>query len=883
MISDRIDKILHGGLLDSVERPARYLGGEVNSVHKDLREVDLRICLAFPDLYDLGLANVGLLILYSHLNRCAGVWCERTYAPALDMEARMRSESIPLWSWESKSPLRDFDAIGFTLQYELCYTNVINMIDLAGIPIRASDRDDRHPLIFAGGPCTFNPEPMADFIDAFVVGDGEEVVLDIVEALRGTKGRGREERLAALAGIEGVYVPSCFETGILTDRTVVVLSAGLLEQNRSEEVARWLGTVPAAADLPPAVRKRLVLDLDKTPYVTDYIVPWVEQVHDRVSLEIFRGCMRGCRFCQAGMITRPVRERSLETIGKIVEETRRKTGYEELTLMSLSSCDYSRSLELVTQTVEQLAPHNVSVSMPSTRVDGFNMAVAETIGGYKRSNWTFAPEAGTQRLRDAISKPITQEDLYQKTEQVFAGGWNHIKLYFMIGLPTETEEDVLGIAELTNEILRRGRKVNPKARVNLGVSTHVPKPHTPFQWAAQISVEETVARQRLLRSKLRNRSAVKFGHHDAETSFLEGVFSRGDRRLGRVLQEAVRLGCKFDGWTEHLKIDVWKTAFERAGIDPEPYLREIPIGRPLAWDHIDSLIGKEFHQGEWEKTLANKPIHDCRLDGRCYICGPIRRFPKGKENPCVRMIHSTREGLAKDRIVLESYRPRVSGQLRTSTRPVRRLRFRFTKSGSLRFLSHLELMRAMQRSFRRAEIPMAFSLGFSPHPKLAFATALPVGVESEAEWADLEVTQPLEPESFRERVNLVSPEGLKILEVLVVPLDLPSLNSQMDASTYRIGNGATQATDLGLRAENLLEKAEIWVERRSRKGIKKVNLRPLIRSMEMEPGEAESSRSFLVTLEDSLRGKARPLEVARLIWQCPGPFAIRKIRSEFLS
>ncbi|MEE9227059.1 MAG: TIGR03960 family B12-binding radical SAM protein, partial [Acidobacteriota bacterium] len=894
MINARMERILNGDLLESVERPGRYLGGEVNSVNKDLAKVDFRICLAFPDLYDLGLANVGLLILYSLLNRQAGVWAERTYAPALDMEERMRARSIPLWSWESKTPLGEFDAIGFTLQYELCFTNVLNMLELSSIPIRRDERDDRHPVILAGGPCVFNPEPIADFIDAFVIGDGEEVVVEIVRALRETRGRPREEKLRALAGIEGVYVPLLAELAELRDGSRVVLNGGLLEQNCQEDVERWLAGKASLADLPAAIRKRLILDLNQTPYVTDYIVPWVEQVHDRVSLEIFRGCMRGCRFCQAGMITRPVRERSLETIAAIVEDTRKKTGYEELTLMSLSSCDYSQAFRMVRQTVAQLAPHHVGVSMPSTRVDGFNMEIAETIAGYKRSNWTFAPEAGTQRLRDAIAKPITQEELLAKTEQVFAGGWGHIKLYFMIGLPTETEEDVIGIAELANEVLRCGRKKNPRARINLGVSTHVPKPHTPFQWSRQISIDETRALQRLLRSRIRNKTAMKFGYHDAETSFLEGVFSRGDRRVGRALQEAHRLGCRFDGWSEHFRFATWREAFERSGVDAEFYHKEIPVDRPLPWDHVDSLVTKEFHRKEWEKTLACTPIEDCRLDAHCYMCGPITRFPKGKANPCVNMIHSTRKGLENDRIALEKHRkdrpqgeqpvgPKLAPGLRPSASPLQRLRFRFAKVGPLRFLSHLELMRAFQRALRRAEIPMAFSQGFSPHPKLSFATALPVGIESEAEWADVELAKRVEPEAFLLRLNATLPDGLEALETREVPLEALSLTSQLQASTYRITNGADWDEQVTDRMEGLLRAEEVWRERKSKKGKKRVNIRPFIHSLNLEEERAGHShpRGLLVTLADHSGGKGRPTEIAELVWGGPGHYHIRKVSSQF--
>ncbi|HOJ23327.1 MAG TPA: TIGR03960 family B12-binding radical SAM protein, partial [Armatimonadota bacterium] len=540
-----LSRILEDEILPRVEKPSRYLGCEVNATRKEAAPGDVRIALAFPDLYDLGLPNLGLLILYDILNRREGVHAERVYAPGLDLEAILRERRLPLFSLESRTPLAQFDCIGFTLQYELCYTNLLNMLDLAGIPLQSSQREDRHPIILAGGPCALNPEPLADFIDAFAIGDGEEVIVEIAEALRATKGVPRAERLRRLAEIEGVYVPALYETRTLPDGTVLPVG--------------------------PKVRKRVVA-LEGAPFPTEYVVPFTQQVHDRVSLEVLRGCTQGCRFCQAGMMNRPVRERSLKTLRELQEAALRATGYEEIALASLSTCDYSRVRSLVAQTVEAATPWGTAVSLPSLRLDSFSVDLVEMVQSMRKSGLTFAPEAATPRLRAVINKGITDEDLLETTAEVFRRGWEVVKLYFMIGLPTETEEDVAAIAELSRRVLAGGRSFRRNARINLGVSTFVPRPHTPFQWERQISLEETQAKQRLLAERLRG--GVKFGRHDAFASYLEGVFARGDRRVGGALLEAWRRGARMDAWSEHFDFARWQEAFATVGLNPDDYLRE---------------------------------------------------------------------------------------------------------------------------------------------------------------------------------------------------------------------------------------------------------------------------------------------------------------------
>ena len=493
---------VHNELLPLVEKPSRYLGRELNTVHKDLSGVDVRIALVFPDLYDLGLSNLGILILYSILNKQPGVWAERAYAPAMDLEAELRVRGWPLFSLESKTPLCEFDALGFTLQYELGFTNILNMLELSNIPLLTEERDEQHPLILAGGPCAFNPEPLAPFVDGVLLGDGEDAVTDLVRVIRETRGLPRHQRLRALTEVEGMYVPSLYPTVVGPDGMIL--------------------PDPAAGP----IRKRVLRDLNAAPFPTDYIVPFTPQVHDRVSLEVLRGCTQACRFCQAGMIYRPVRERSLETLGKLLTETIAKTGYEEIALSSLSTCDYSRVKGLVDQSVKLSQPQHVAVSLPSLRTDSFSVDLAEMLSSQRRTGLTFAPEAATDRMRRVIDKYISDEEVLRATGDVYARGWERVKLYFMIGLPTEADEDVLAIGRLAREVLKRGKVFNKRARVNLGVSTFVPKPHTPFQWDEQISVEETLYKQRLLRDATRV-FGMKFGKHDAEMSYLEGVFSRG--------------------------------------------------------------------------------------------------------------------------------------------------------------------------------------------------------------------------------------------------------------------------------------------------------------------------------------------------------------------
>jgi radical SAM family uncharacterized protein/radical SAM-linked protein len=802
-------EIVHGELLPRVEKPSRYLGSEINSVHKDLLEVDVRLCLAFPDLYDLGLSNLGLLILYHVVNSQPGVWAERAYAPGLDMEAELRRRGLPLFSLESKTPLRDFDAVGFTLQYELSYTNILNMLELGGIPLLSGERTDRDPIVIAGGPCAFNPEPLADFVDAFAIGDGEELILEIVEALRETKGLPREQRIRRISQIEGIYVPAFMPVEALADGTLVP-SPGV-----------------------PRIKKRVLHSLEGAPFPTAYIVPYAEQAHDRVSLEVLRGCTQACRFCQAGMTYRPVRERNLETLEKLTEEVLRRTGYDEVALSSLSTCDYSRVRELVRRTAEVAAAWGASVSLPSLRLDSFSLDLADMVQAVRKSGLTFAPEAATPKMRAVINKWISDDELLSVTRQVYERGWDLVKLYFMIGLPMETDEDVVAIAELARRVVRAGREVNPRARVNLGVSTFVPKPHTPFQWERQISIEETLYKQNLLKRNLRD-AALKFGRHDANMSYLEGVFSRGDRRLARVLLNAFRRGARFDAWSEHFNLERWMDAFADEGIDPNSYLRQRALDEPLPWDHIDPLVSKRYLVEEYHRSRQWEVVRDCRYQ-KCHQCGVMDHV----KPLCISMLSTSRQGRKLDAMqsfAFQVRRPRTGD-------PVQRIRFRYERVGDLRFLSHRETMNLLARALRRARIPVHYTQGFNPQPKLALGAALPVGMESTAEYGDVVLHARMQPTVFCRAVNAVLPEGLRIVDAREIPMGSDSIMSQLCAEKYRveIGEEFMPLEKVASAVEGFKSRSEVLVEREGKGGVRTVDVRPMVKEIKVisEDGRTE--------------------------------------------
>ena len=608
-MTDQIHRIL-----TRVQKPARYVGGEYNQIVKRKQDVDVRVAFCFPDTYEIGMSNIGMRILYGVMNEMPGVWCERVFAPWGDMEAEMRAHRLPLWALESHDSVRDFDLVAFTLGYEMCYSNVLNMLELSGLPLLAKDRKGLEGIVFAGGVCTVNPEPLADFIDFFSIGEGEESTREIIECYRAAKRQGlsKQEFLREAAKLEGVYVPSLYTHTYNPDGT--------------------LAAITPAPGAPARVKKRIVQDLDRAYFPTKTIVPSTQIVHDRSNLEIFRGCIRGCRFCQAGFCYRPIRAKSADTLCRQAIESLEDSGNSEITLASLSTSDYRELEALADGLLRYCEPRKINLSLPSLRADNFSRELMLRIQKVRKSGLTFAPEAGTQRLRDAINKNVTEEEILSTCATAFSGGWNSVKLYFMLGLPTETDEDVIGIAELAYKIIQewKANAVNKKRglSINLATAYFVPKPFTPFQWEAQITPEEYLRRVHLLQENIHSRS-IDYRYHESNLSQLEAVLARGDRRLGPVLLAAQRLGCKLDGWDEYFRYDLWMQAFREVGVDPVFYTtRGFGEDEVLPWSTISVGVSDGFFRREREKAYRSEVTPDCRT--KCAGCGARRLSEEGK-------------------------------------------------------------------------------------------------------------------------------------------------------------------------------------------------------------------------------------------------------------
>jgi radical SAM family uncharacterized protein/radical SAM-linked protein len=793
--------------LPLVAKPARYINTEINSIHKDFSKVKTKVCLFFPDTYEVGMSHLGLRILYHLLNSRDDTACERVFSPWTDYEARLRAAGRPLTSLESNLPLAQFDIIGITLQYELSYTNILAGLELAGIPLRSANRTRSHPVIIAGGPCAVNPEPLSDFIDVFFIGDAEDAIHEVV-ALR-QEHMDKNTFFEQLSLREGFYIPA------------------LGRKN---------------------VRRRIVRNLESAAYPDQPIVPLMKPVHDRVTVEIARGCTHGCRFCQAGITYRPYRERSAKNIQTLLRKSISCTGYEELSLASLSSGDYSGIQTLMQDLSKHYKQQHVSISLPSLRVGTLTPEMIKAIASTRKTGFTLAPEAGTERLRNVINKPVSDADLLHAAETIFRSGWNVLKLYFMIGLPTETDQDLDGIIRLANDLLARGKQASKRpVQLNITVSTFVPKPHTPFQWTGQSTLNTIRAKQAYLERGLKKRG-ITLKPHSPLTSLLEGAFSRGDRALGTVIEEAMRQGCRFDGWSECFNFKKWTAAFQQCNLDMSAYAsRTFALEEDLPWDHIQSGVTREFLEQEYRRALAAETTRNCRV--ACEGCGMAC---SDGGTPLLGLPAATASRPPNIKVV-----PKAPTQQKQSDGPelFTRLRFKFTKTGRIKYLSHLDLMMLFQRATARAQVPVLFSQGFNPHPRIAFGPALSVGMESESEYLDMETDPFVDLLHATKELNQTLPEGIRILESRIVPSKAPSLSGSIGKYVYVATVPKTTASGLDERLKAFLAHSSVIV---SKEG-KQKDIRPGIESIVLE-GPAVSPR-LLITLVDSNQLKPRVQDV----------------------
>jgi radical SAM family uncharacterized protein/radical SAM-linked protein len=805
-------------ILPMVENPSRYLGTETNTITKAPGSVDLNVALAFPDLYEIGTSHFGIQILYHLLNLDPKISAERVFAPGNDMESYLKKHHIPLVSLESKKPLKSFDIVGFSLLYELNFTNVLLMLELGGIPFMANSRDEGYPLIIAGGPCTCNPEPMADFFDAMVVGDGEECIIEMTRAWLDWKNGGNPEKdtlLAAWSRIEGVYIPSFFNV-------------------RYDH--KGLPTAEPKIEGYHKVTRTLVKKLDDAPFPGAPIVAYGKPIHDRLRLEISRGCTRGCRFCQAGMIYRPVRERSVDTILGLCCDSIRNTGYEDISLLSLSTGDYSSIVQLMRALMSRYADDHLAVSLPSLRAGTLTPELMEEIKRVRKTGFTIAPEAGSQRLRNVINKNINRQEILNTVTDAFELGWQVLKLYFMIGLPTETPEDVQSIVEMVKELKKIKGSGGRKGRINVSATTFIPKAHTPFQWEAQIDLETSRAKIDYLKSEL-NTGGVHFKWQNPEVSIMEGLWARGDRRLGNLLVAAYQRGCSFDGWSDGFKFNRWQEALSETGMDIDFYTtRKRDLDESLPWEHIETRVSKEYLKAERKRALCGEITDDCR-DGACQKCG-VCDFERIE--PRVFPPHENDKHQSKD--------PKRSANGYPVT-----LEVVYSKSGEGRYFGHLELVRIFQRAIYRAGISVKFSQGFHPKPRISFQDPLPIGIESLGERFYMNVPGQVRVASVKDAVNRHLPPGLRVEACTIAPEKKRRKSADRAFYMIEIKDGFFSQKEL----DSFLEKEKLVVEKRTPKGkIRQTDLRESVLSMEIT-----SPRNLTMALRQSEGKTVRPGEV----------------------
>lgn len=810
--SSSLKQRLFHDLLPFVAKPGRYIGNEFNMIRKDPAAVAVRIALVFPDVYEVGMSYLGYPILYHLLNQQPHFYAERAFAPWMDMAAQMREKGVPLFSLETFSPLRDFDLIGFTLQYELNYTTILELIDLAGLPLRAAERQDG-PLVVGGGPSVFNPEPVADFFDLFVIGDGEEAALELAAtiALAKQNGWARGETLHHCVQIPGVYIPQYY-------------------QPISNEAGAFAGLEPLHAEAPRRIRSRIVSSLPPGNYSDRPLVPVITTTHDRVSLEIARGCSRGCRFCNAGMMYRPVRQRPVEDLTRQAVAGIRNTGYDEVSLVSLSTSDYEELGPLMQRLQAELGRKMVNISFPSLRPEKFTPEVARFAKGVRKSGLTLAPEAGSQRLREVINKTTTAADLLRAVELAFQEGWQVVKLYFMIGQPTETDADLQGMVDLIDQVVALARRWKG-TRINISVSPFVPKPGTPFQWAAQDSPGETRRKLAFLRERLRDKR-IKLSWRDAEVAQIEGVLARGDRRLGRVIERVWQAGTTLEGWSENFHYEIWLQALATEGLQPEVFTGGYPLDAPLPWAHLDKGVTTRFLQDEYRRALGQEVTPDCR-DGQCNRCGlmgqPVcQQILKGEKAFRSGTLLPTPQAQASETAPLPHPAPQPEG---------RWVRLHYHRGEEVRWISHLDFIHVLERALRRAEWPLVYSEGFNPHPRISYGPPLPTGHISRAEYIDL-MAAAEEIGSCVAALAAQLPAGIRIHEALLLPAKPRALADEIVRAVCRV-TWPTLAgpLDLTARISALLEQKELLVTRYKEKEAPRIlDIRPFLLELAWQEG-----------------------------------------------